>query len=266
MSKICAALIIVAILSIPVLLLILLIRALMRKPLKVVAIVLAVCVGSILPLTIVGVATDPSTPQRFEDALNSLESKDTVTIVDDTATPTDTDTERVDEEDVETKENDVETVETLSVPNDAEKTNEEPSKKCEPGKKFVFQFQGSTATSYVKEFCEHPGHFYLRSIFRGTPTDLSYLEVIRDHSDSDEILWGEYYTITATVAVADYDFNRTRIRCEVQNDKRIVNFSVEFRGEFEEAVDPIKEGDTITFRGRFYDEGCGFTDCELITE
>lgn len=134
----------------------------------------------------------------------------------------------------------------------------------EIGKMFSFQFEGSTAASYIKPFCEHDGHVYISTTFRGTPDDLSYLDVVAEHSDGDEIVWGEYYTVTATVTLADYDFTKTRVRCQVQSDNIIVNFSVEFRDGFEESVALVDEGDEITFRGRFYDEGCGFTDSELI--
>ena len=40
----------------------------------------------------------------------------------------------------------------------------------------------------------------------------------------------------------------------------------ETREEFKELVKLVEKGEEITFRGRFYDGGCGFTDCELIIE
>ena len=75
-----------------------------------------------------------------------------------------------------------------------------------------------------------------------------------------------YYTMTATVTWEDYDYHKTKIRCQVQSDNIIVSFWIEFREGFEAAVGLYDEGDEIRFRGRFYDEGCGFTDCELISE
>lgn len=142
---------------------------------------------------------------------------------------------------------------------------ETSSNECKHGKIFSFQSKDSTAMSYIKPWCKSGTCYHLGySLFRGTPTDLSYLDVIGQYSDSDNILCGEYYTITATVTHADYDFQRTRISCEVRSDDIIVCFSVEFRGEFEEEVSLLTEGDEVTFRGRFYDEGCGFTDSELI--
>ena len=137
----------------------------------------------------------------------------------------------------------------------------------EHGKIFSFQAQGSTALSNVRPWCKSGKCSYLGySLFQGTPTDTSYLDVIRKYIDDDEIIGGEYYTVTAIVTCADYDFTRTRISCKVQTDDIIVGFSVDFQEEFEEVVGLLKEGDEVTFRGRFYDEGCGFTDCELIVK
>lgn len=144
-------------------------------------------------------------------------------------------------------------------------SSEVQSEKHEHGKIFSFQPKGSTAPSNVKPFCESGECRNLGyTLFRGTPNDLSYLGAIEEHSDGSGMIGGEYYTVTATVVLADYDFTKTRVRCQVQSDNIIVNFSVEFRDGFEESVALVDEGDEITFRGRFYDEGCGFTDSELI--
>ena len=136
----------------------------------------------------------------------------------------------------------------------------------EMGKIFAFQFQESTANSNITPFCKKCNHYFGYSLFRGTPEDSSYLEVIKAHIGEDEIIGGEYYTVTAIVTLADYNADKARISCKVQNEDVIVGFSVEFKGEFEDALNLIQEGDEITFRGRFYDTGCGFTDCELIVE
>ena len=61
-----------------------------------------------------------------------------------------------------------------------------------------------------------------------------------------------------------YSSNTVWLNCKVENKEFTVCFNVEFRNEFKEAVRLVEEGETITFRGRFYDEGCGFTDCELL--
>lgn len=140
--------------------------------------------------------------------------------------------------------------------------------KCEHeemGTWFSFQPQNSTAASSMKPFCINCNQSFDAEIFRHTPNDSSYLEAIKVHSDASEIVGGEYYTITATVVLEDYDTTKTKIRCEVRSEKVIVDFSVEFREEFEESVALLEEGDEITFRGRLYDEGCGWTDSELIS-
>ena len=133
-------------------------------------------------------------------------------------------------------------------------------------KVFGFQFQGSTAASYWRKHCKNCDNRYAypSNPFRGNPTDLSYLEALKEHIDGDEIVGGEYYTVTAIMTLGDYNIDKTRISCKVESNNIIVEFSAEFREEFEDLVDLLKEGDEITFRGKFYEEGCGFTDCELI--
>lgn len=149
-----------------------------------------------------------------------------------------------------------------------EETPEKFSIRCEheEGKVFSFQTQGSTAASDMRLYCKNCMQNIKVAIFRGTPKDLSYLDIIKEHIDGEEIVGGEYYTIKGIVAVADYNIPKTIIRCRLESGDTIVIFSVEFREEFEDAVGLLKEGDEVTFRGRFYDEGCGFTDSELITE
>ena len=55
-----------------------------------------------------------------------------------------------------------------------------------------------------------------------------------------------------------------RRACKVEKDNIIAGFSVQFRDELEEEISLIKEGDEITFRGKLYEEGFGWTDCELV--
>ena len=172
----------------------------------------------------------------------------------------------------ETSEPKYEYEETSERVEETEETHKETSTRCENehGKIFSFQPKGSTAMSYVKPYCEDISHTYLGySVFRGTPDDLSYLEVIQEHSDGDTIVPGEYYTMSAEVSLKFYNPSsspKVGITCKVKSEKIIVSFHVEFKEEFREQVKLIQEGDIVTFRGRFYDEGCGFTDCELILE
>ena len=102
--------------------------------------------------------------------------------------------------------------------------------------------------------------------FQGELVDKSYLSAIIEHSDDGEIVPGEYYTVTVTVPLGFYGYTSDTVwlTCEVKNADFIVRFSVEFREEFKELVEAVEKGEEITFRGRFYDKGCGFTDSELI--
>ena len=133
--------------------------------------------------------------------------------------------------------------------------------------KYVFSSYNSTTPSYVRDECKECGtRLTYDSLIKGTLIDQSYLEAIEEHSDGVKIVPGEYYTVTATVPMGfvAYSSNRVRLNCKVENEDFIVFFNVEFREEFEEQVKQVEKGAEITFRGRFYDEGCGFTDSELI--
>lgn len=131
---------------------------------------------------------------------------------------------------------------------------------------YSFAAQNSTAHSNVRPYCRDCGEKFEYQLFKGELVDKSYLSAIQENSDGDEIVPGEYYTVTATVPLGftAYSSNTVWLNCKVENEEFTVCFNVEFRDEFEEAVRLVEEGETITFRGRFYDEGCGFTDCELL--
>jgi hypothetical protein len=120
----------------------------------------------------------------------------------------------------------------------------------------------------VRPYCRDCKEAFDYSDFKGELVDKSYLSAITEHSDGSEIVPGEYYTVTATVPLGYYGYgsDSTWLTCEVGNEKFIVKFYVEFREEFTEAVKQVEKGEEITFRGRFYDKGCGFTDCELLTK
>ena len=140
------------------------------------------------------------------------------------------------------------------------------------GKIFIFPELDSTSQGYVKTYCvgcdtyygdgEYMGYYGgTKQFFRGTPSDTSFLEALSEYSDEKNIIAGEYYTITAIVTRTAYDYAKTRIRCKVEIEDVSAEFFVDFR---EEVINLMQEGEEITFRGRFYDTGCGFTDCELI--
>ena len=132
--------------------------------------------------------------------------------------------------------------------------------------RYSFTSYDSTAHSDVSEYCRDCDKKFQRQLFKGTPIDQSYLSAIKEHSDGSEIVPREYYTVTAIVPLGYYEYisDKVRLNCMVENEDFIVGFSVEFREEFVELVKSVEKGEEITFRGRFYDTGCGFTDCELI--
>ena len=131
---------------------------------------------------------------------------------------------------------------------------------------YSFTYYDSTAHSNVRPYCRDCGKRYQYQNFQGTLIDQSYLSAIKEHSDGGDIVPNEYYTVTATVPMGftAYGSDRVQLNCKVENEDFIVFFNAEFREEFEELVRSVEEGDEITFRGKFYDEGCGFTDCEII--
>jgi hypothetical protein len=138
---------------------------------------------------------------------------------------------------------------------------------CEEVTMYSFTAYNSAAHSYKRNQCKTCGErLSYDTLIKGTLDDQSYLEAIKEHSDGSEIIPGEYYTITATVPMGFYGYgsNTLFLTCEVGNEEIIVRFNVEFREEFREMVRSVEKGDKITFRGKFYDKGCGFTDCELI--
>ncbi len=138
----------------------------------------------------------------------------------------------------------------------------EPCKHEERREEYSFESQNATSPNYIgykKKFCKNCDYYFGNTYFYETPSDLSYLDLIREHSDGDELIDGEYYTMSATVNL-NYVYG---ITCRVENDDIRVYFSVDFREEFKEAVKLMETGDEITFRGKFDITSCDWTDCEL---
>lgn len=140
------------------------------------------------------------------------------------------------------------------------------------GKIFSFPSKDAVGQGTIRTYCidcnfyrggerygYYPEHVYT---FNGNPKDTSYLDTIKEHSDENEIVGGGYYTVSATVSEPT-PFS-TQIWCQITSETTIVSFSIKFRDELKDVVGLLQRGDEITFRGRFYDTGCGFTDCELI--
>lgn len=133
---------------------------------------------------------------------------------------------------------------------------------------YIFTANEGVEFSTTRPVCKECGEAFEYTNFKGTPTDQSYLQAIKDHSDGSGVVPGEYYTVTATVPLGFYGFSSQDVwlTCQVENEEFIVRFNVKFKEEYRELVSSVGKEDEITFRGRFNDEGCGFTDCELITD
>ena len=131
---------------------------------------------------------------------------------------------------------------------------------------FSFQPEKSTAASSVKTLCEDCNQRFYFQRFRDEPSNGSYMDIVEEHTDDNEFVKGEYDTIRATVVFPDYDSMKTKIRCSVQKGNTYVYFSVEFKGDYEEAVSLLQEGDEITFYGKSALTGLSWADCELVTK
>lgn len=134
--------------------------------------------------------------------------------------------------------------------------------------RYVFARDDSTQYSTVQPYCADCGEsLATHSYFKGELVDKSYLQALVEYSDGNEIVAGEYYTVTATVPLGFYGYTSDTVflTCEVENEGFIVRFNAEFREEFKELVESVEEGEEVTFRGRFYEKGCRFTDCELLS-
>lgn len=143
--------------------------------------------------------------------------------------------------------------------------------KCDHNEKqrrFHFVAENSSANSDMAVFCKVCGEqLTTYAQFKGTPDDKSYLSAFSGYIDSNEIIPGEYYTVTAAVRGEFYGIRieEPRLACQEENDDYEVLFSVGFKEEYRDLISSVKEGEEITFRGKFYTEGCGFSDCDLIS-
>jgi hypothetical protein len=140
--------------------------------------------------------------------------------------------------------------------------------KCEHEDMIMWYSISSDDYSYssVTPYCRDCGETFQYQQFKGELVDKSYLSAIIEHSDGNNLVPGEYYTVTATAPLGfnGYGSDMIALTCQAENEEFRIRFGASFREEFKEAVRSVEKGDEITFRGRFSDQGCGFTDCELI--
>lgn len=80
--------------------------------------------------------------------------------------------------------------------------------------------------------------------FNGTPDDKSYLSAFSGYIDSNEIIPGEYYTVTAAVTIDYYGsgIEEPRLACKEENDDYEVLFSVGFKEEYRDLISSVKKG------------------------
>ena len=129
---------------------------------------------------------------------------------------------------------------------------------------FVFQPENNTAYSYTQRICENCNQTFTTYLFKGTPSNTGYVDVISENCEDKTFVIGEYDTITAKVSLADYDSLKTQLSCYVQEGNVDVWFIVEFKSEYEDAVSMLQEGDEVTFYGKCSDKTVHWTDCELV--
>ena len=126
----------------------------------------------------------------------------------------------------------------------------------------VFTFNEDKYNNSKIVICKKCNDDIKRIDFKGIPEDIS--ASVKECMGANEIIAGEYYTLSATVFLANYDTPKTSLLCEAENGDVKIRFIVNFLDEFEEAVSNIKEGNKITFRGILKDAGIGFSDAELL--
>ena len=120
--------------------------------------------------------------------------------------------------------------------------------KCWHNEITTFSFPGNNAMmGVISTKCKDCNKEYENIGFHGTPEDETYINAVKECVNDKEFISGEYDTIRAMVIHPDYDPQKTKIRCSIQQEKVIVNFSVEFKSEYEEYVSSLRTGDKITF-------------------
>lgn len=127
---------------------------------------------------------------------------------------------------------------------------------------FSFQPQNSTAASSIKTYCDSCRKVLSVTTFRGEPEDSSYLDLV---NNGEQLVDGQYYTITAEVSFGTHLSSKNRITCSIKSEDIEVYFSVTFKEEYKEKIDLLKDDDTITFYGKYSSDSFHWMDCELIT-
>lgn len=258
MSNVCAILIIlVIVLVIPISLITMLIRYLLKKSIVKVGIFLAICVGAIVPLTIIGTFTDPSTWCEHDDTVieeiaSTCTEKGSITYL--CGKCEREKTEKLDK--LEHNMQDIENGYRCSV------CGYEKLNKVEKPKEETVNKEPEPKTEEVVE--------EEKTYIEGVDFDEIYRAYEQNELRADDAYKGNRYRITAKINGMSTDglFNLTggaTLTMEKRVDNTIVFFYAEFEREQEDNLRQINVGDTITFEGECLSSG-SWVDCEIITE
>ena len=236
--------VIMLIVVIPILLICLVVRALSKKPLEKIIVSLCVCCGSIIPLTILGVLTSPTTWCEHNDTIISETSptcseKGSIVYVCDKC-----EQERTDS--VDKLEHDMQPIDT--------------GLKC--------------STCGYEEITEPVETADIEPVEKTYIEGVSFDEIYRAYKENelraDETYRYNRYRITGKVNGMTNDglLNLTggaMLTMEKLVGNTIVFFYAEFDRHQEEDLKLINVGDTITFEGKCLSAG-SWTDCKIIKE
>ena len=287
MTKIFAALLMMVIIAIPVLLIILTIRAFMRKSVIPIAIATGVCFASLLPLTILGTLTDPATWCEHEREIVS------------TAQPTCTQQGKIIEYGGECDTEVTSYIDKISHNYQFSETVEatcteegytlEKCRNCSAtGKKSrisklnhdmkevsrvesTVEVEGKVV--YRCKMCQYEE---TRAIDKLPPPSyiegVTYGEIYKAYKANelraDDLYKNNRYRITAQINGIETDglFNLTggaTLTMLIRVDNTYVYFFAEFEKDQEEALKKVNVGDTITFEGECLN-AASWVDCKLI--
>ena len=135
--------------------------------------------------------------------------------------------------------------------------------KCDHDIGTEYDFVPPNAYMYgsIRPYCQICGDKFRYQHIEGRLKDETYFELIAKYTDGNELVPGEYYTVTA---IANYVYDSgDEISLKLEDDRFLIHLPVTFQEEFWEQVKSVEKGDEITFGGKFTAIH-GFTDCELI--
>ena len=263
---------ILIIVAIPILLIGLIVKAIMKKPLKNILISLCICGGAIIPLTIIGVLTDPATRCDHNDIIVEeispacTEKGSTVYVCDKC--------ERKKTVKIDKLEHDMKPIENGSR---CTVCGYEEIIKLETSKDEMVETAEIEQTPIVEDVVkESPVEtkkdepiVEKKTYIEGIGFDEIYRAYKENELRADDTYQYNRYRITAKVNGMDNDglLNLTGgavLTMQKKVGNTIVFFHAEFDRHQEEDLKLINVGDTITFEGKCLDAS-SWTDCSIVT-